>query len=201
MKYVDDKGKPCVFARLRLRSNVHTSDARVGRAVRVERGGGGGGRGARRRRAPRAHKARAHTGSSRSRGGSSLGGASAASRAAVKTATRELCAALRDVHRASAEQLLAHFPAIGHLLLTLIAAPPPAIAAQVAVDAALVASATEARATKARRRRLRRGDEPGVFPGAAAAAAASPTPDSPASDFSVDTPAFSPETFGGGIRV
>ena len=219
MKYVDDKGKPCVFARLRLRSNVHTSDARVG-ALYASSAAAAAADEAHADDEFSVHKVKT-TAPSRSRGGSSLGGASAASRAAVKTATRELCAALRDVHRASAEQLLAHFPAIMHLLLTLIAAPPPAIAAQVAADAALVVSAAEARATAARAEAAARLAAANAAATAAKAAdgayaaetkpasspepsppppppppRVSPTPDSPASDSSVETPASSPGTFG-----
>ena len=215
MKYVDDKGKPCVFARLRLRSNVHTSDARVG-ALYASSAAAAAADEAHAEDELSARGAKTHA-PSRSRGGSSLGGASAASRAVVKTATRELCAALRDVHRASAEQLLAHLPAIMHLLLTLIAAPPPAVAAQVAADAALAASAAEARATAARAEAAARLAEANAAATAAKAAdgafaaetrpasspeppppppRTSPTPDSPASDFSVDASASSPELFG-----
>ena len=214
MKYVDDKGKPCVFARLRLRSNVHTSDARVG-ALYASSAAAAAADEAHADDELSAHRPKTHA-PSRSRGGSSLGGASAASRSAVKTATRELCAALCDVHRASADQLLAHFPAIMHLLLTLIAAPPPAIAAQVAADATLVASAAEARATAARAEAAARLAEANAAAIAAKAAdgiipaetepmsspepppppppLTSPTPVSPVSDFSVDTSVSSPGT-------
>ena len=190
------QGKPCVFARLRLRSNVHTSDARV-RAVRVERGGGGGGRGARRRRAPRAQGEGTHglfevarrVQSRRRLGGVEGGGQDGDARAlrgAQGRAPRE--------RRATPRALPGD-----HAL---------------ASDADRGAPARHCRAGGRGRRAggfrdggARDGETAdGAFAAATGPASSpepppppprvSPTPDSPASDFSVDTPAFSPETFG-----
>ena len=233
MQYVDDKPKPSVFARLRLRSNVHTSCGKIGalwaataaaaeadelhadderRALFMGTDDAQGSAGKR--------PVSARQGKSKSRSGSSLGGASGASRAAVKSATRELCAALREVHSANAEQLLCHFPAVMHLLLTLVAVPPASIAAQVSTDAALVLSASEARATAARAERAARVAAANAEATAAKAAGgafesspdqkATPSPevihidtvpDSPVDDTSiVGTPVASPLPPGKGLR-
>ena len=141
MPYWEDR-KPCVNVRLRLCSNVHTSDAKLGalyaavaaaaeadakHAVDEQVGGGGG--------APWKRFNR----------GSSFGGVTPAAKAAVKAAAKELGAALREVSHADGVELLRHLPAVMHVLLTLIAAPPPAVAEAMAQEAAKAAAAAAAK--------------------------------------------------------
>ena len=143
MRYWEDR-KPCVHLRLRACTNVHTSDEKIGAAYAAVaaaaeadirhhaeelagmRGGGGSGR----RRAASA----------------SFGGNMASTRSNVRAAARGLVSALENLPGASGPELLRHLPAVMHLLLSLVAAPPASVAQAVAADAAEAAALRAAKA-------------------------------------------------------
>ena len=143
MRYLEDR-KPCVHLRLRACTNVHTSDEKIGAAYAAVaaaaeadirhhaeelagmRGGGGSGR----RRAASA----------------SFGGNAASTRFNVRAAARGLVSALENLPGASGPELLRHLPAVMHLLLSLVAAPPASVAQAVAADAVEAAALRAAKA-------------------------------------------------------
>jgi hypothetical protein len=86
-------------------------------------------------------------GSGRRRGASaSFGGNVASTRSHVRSAARGLVAALEKLPGAGGAELLRHLPAVAHLLLSIVAAPPTSIAAAVAADAAEAAALRAAKA-------------------------------------------------------
>lgn len=143
MRYWEDR-KPCVHLRLRACTNVHTSDEKIGAAYAAVaaaaeadirhhaeelagmRGGGGSGR--------------------RRTASASFGGNVASTRSNVRAAARGLVSALENLPGASGPELLRHLPAVMHLLLSLVAAPPASVAQAVAADAAEAAALRAAKA-------------------------------------------------------
>ena len=188
MPYWEDR-KPCVSVRLRVCSNAHTACAKLGAlyaALRAAREADDRAS-AEETDAKEKSKPGAVPISTHHRRGASLGAESsfsrhganqsAATRSAVKSAARGLRAALAHAHAGDGGELLRHFPAIAHALLSLVAAPPPHVASAVDAESALVASAARAKAAakaaervaarprrtpcESRRRRARvRGTEP-----------------------------------------
>ena len=154
MHYWEDR-KPCVTLRLRLGSNAHTSDAKIGALYAATAAAAEAA--ARHAEEETRFVVAASQSSRRGRAGNvagSAGGASAAARAALRSAARGLCAALREVHDAEASELLRHLPAVMHLTLSTAIDPPESVAAAVDADAALVASAARAKAAAARAERV-----------------------------------------------
>ena len=86
-------------------------------------------------------------GSGRRRAASaSFGGNAASTRSNVRAAARGLVSALENLPGASGPELLRHLPAVMHLLLSLVAAPPASVAQAVAADAAEAAALRAAKA-------------------------------------------------------
>ena len=143
MRYWEDR-KPCVHLRLRACTNVHTSDEKIGAAyaaiaVAAEADI--------RHHAEELSGMRGGGGSGRRRGASaSFGGNVASTRSHVRSAARGLVAALEKLPGAGGAELLRHLPAVAHLLLSIVAAPPTSIAAAVAADAAEAAALRAAKA-------------------------------------------------------
>ena len=190
MPYWEDR-KPCVSVRLRVCSNAHTACAKLGAlyaALRAAREADDRASAeetdAKEKNKPGAVSISMH------RRGASLGAESsfsrhganqsAVTRSAVKSAARGLRAALAHAHAGDGGELLRHFPAIAHALLSLVAAPPPHVASAVDAESALVASAARAKAAaKAAERVAAAAKADAAKAAAAVRASAEPSPGGP----------------------